>query len=134
MLGSIANLEVFWRPTLDEIAITLSIKEYMNLEEIVAACEKSGVHTKFIPDYNNMIPTIPFMEDLQGLPIIHIRHVPLTNMFNATMKRLVDIAGGCVWSGYFFAHYAGYGPAGQGDFSGTGAVQPGTGGTAQPYV
>ena len=79
--------------TLDEIAITLSIKEYMNLEEIVAACEKSGVHTKFIPDYNNMIPTIPFMEDLQGLPIIHIRHVPLTNMFNATMKRLVDIAG-----------------------------------------
>lgn len=33
------------------------------------------------------------MEDLQGLPIIHIRHVPLTNMFNATMKRLVDIAG-----------------------------------------
>ena len=40
-----------------------------------------------------MIPTIPFMEDLQGLPIIHIRHVPLTNMFNATMKRLVDIAG-----------------------------------------
>ena len=59
----------------------------------MAACEKSGVHTKFIPDYNNMIPTIPFMEDLQGLPIIHIRHVPLTNMFNATMKRLVDIAG-----------------------------------------
>ena len=40
-------------------------------------CEKSGVHTKFIPDYNNIIPTIPFMEDLQGLPVIHIRHVPL---------------------------------------------------------
>ena len=94
VLGPIANLEVFLASnTLDEIAITLSIKEYMNLEEIVAACEKSGVHTKFIPDYNNMIPTIPFMEDLQGLPIIHIRHVPLTNMFNATMKRLVDIAG-----------------------------------------
>ena len=94
MLGPVSHLEVFLASnTLDEIAITLSIKEYMNLEEIVAACEKSGVHTKFIPDYNNMIPTIPFMEDLQGLPVIHIRHVPLTSMFNATMKRCVDIVG-----------------------------------------
>ena len=79
--------------TLDEIAITLSIKEYSNLEQIVAACEKSGVHTKFIPDYNNIIPTITYMEDLQGLPVIHIRHVPLTGVFNATMKRIVDLAG-----------------------------------------
>ena len=94
VLGPVSHLEVFLASnTLDEIAITLSIKEYMNLEEIVAACEKSGVHTKFIPDYNNMIPTIPFMEDLQGLPVIHIRHVPLTSMFNATMKRCVDIVG-----------------------------------------
>lgn len=94
ILGSISHLEEFLASnTLDEIAITLSIKEYMNLEHIVAACEKSGVHTKFIPDYNNMIPTIPFMEDLQGLPVIHIRHVPLTNMFNATVKRCVDIFG-----------------------------------------
>lgn len=94
VLGPISNLKVFLESnTLDEIAVTLSIKEYMNLEHIVASCEKSGVHTKFIPDYNNMIPTIPFMEDLQGLPVIHIRHVPLTNMFNATVKRCMDLAG-----------------------------------------
>ena len=33
------------------------------------------------------------MEDLQGLPVINIRHVPLTNVFNATVKRCVDIFG-----------------------------------------
>ena len=78
VLGPTNHLEDFLASnTLDEIAITLSIKEYSNLEQIVAACEKSGVHTKFIPDYNNIIPTIPYMEDLQGLPVIHIRHVPL---------------------------------------------------------
>lgn len=94
VLGPISNLKVFLESnTLDEIAVTLSIKEYRNLEHIVASCEKSGVHTKFIPDYNNMIPTIPFMEDLQGLPVIHIRHVPLTNMFNATVKRCMDLVG-----------------------------------------
>ena len=94
VLGPTSHLETFLAAnTLDEIAITLSITEYANLEQIVAACEKSGVHTKFIPDYNHMIPTIPYMEDLQGLPVIHIRHVPLTGVFNATMKRCVDIVG-----------------------------------------
>ena len=90
VLGPISHLETFLAAnTLDEIVITLSIGEYANLEQIVAACEKSGVHTKFIPDYNNIIPTIPYMEDLQGLPVIHIRHVPLTSVFNATIKRMV---------------------------------------------
>lgn len=94
VLGPISHLETFLAAnTLDEIVITLSIGEYANLEQIVAACEKSGVHTKFIPDYNNIIPTIPYMEDLQGLPVINIRHVPLTNVFNATIKRCVDIFG-----------------------------------------
>ena len=60
------------------------------------AVKKSGVHTKFIPDYNNFIPTKPLMEDLQGLPVIHIRNVPLTNLLNATMKRIMDIFGALV--------------------------------------
>ena len=78
---------------LDEIAITLGLNEYSKLEHIVAECEKSGVHTKFIPDYNNIIPTKPYTEDLMGLPVVNIRHVPLTNTFNAMIKRIVDIGG-----------------------------------------
>lgn len=81
---------------LDEIAITLGLKEYAKLEQIVASCEKSGVHTKFIPDYNNVIPTRPYTEDLQGLPVINIRHVPLNDLLNKTMKRAVDIFGAMV--------------------------------------
>ena len=78
---------------LDEIAITLGLNEYSKLEHIVAECEKSGVHTKFIPDYNNIIPTKPYTEDLLGLPVVNIRHVPLSNTFYALIKRLVDIGG-----------------------------------------
>ncbi|MGN0159634.1 MAG: undecaprenyl-phosphate glucose phosphotransferase [Brotaphodocola sp.] len=81
---------------LDEIAITLSLQEYGNLEKLVAACEKSGVHTKFIPDYNNVIPTRPYTEDLQGLPVINIRHVPLNDPLNKGIKRAVDIFGALV--------------------------------------
>lgn len=94
VLGRIANLMVILPENrLDEIAITLGLSEYYRLEEIVALCEKSGVHTKFIPDYNNIIPTKPYTEDLLGLPVINIRYVPLTNTFNAVVKRLMDVAG-----------------------------------------
>ena len=80
----------------DEIAITLGIDEYSKLEKIVAICEKSGVHTKFIPDYNNIIPTKPYTEDLDGIPVIHVRHVPLSSSFNKVLKRCVDIFGSLV--------------------------------------
>ena len=94
VLGELANLTVIL-PTnrLDEIAITLGLAEYDRLEEIVAMCEKSGVHTKFIPDYMNIIPTKPYTEDILGLPVINIRYVPLSNTFNALVKRIMDIAG-----------------------------------------
>lgn len=78
---------------LDEIAVTLGLKEYNKLENIVNMCEKSGVHTQFVPDYNNIIPSKPYTEDLMGLPVINIRYVPLTNTFNALIKRTVDIVG-----------------------------------------
>ena len=54
------------------------------------------MHTKFIPDYNNIIPTKPYTEDIQGLPVINIRHVPLNNALNKFVKRAVDIFGAIV--------------------------------------
>lgn len=97
VLGTIDNLMIILPENrLDEIAITLSISEYARLEEIVNMCEKSGVHTKFIPDYNHMIPTKPYTEDLLGLPVINIRNVPLTNTINQLMKRCMDVSGSIV--------------------------------------
>jgi len=97
VLGRVDNIYVILPENkLDEIAVTLSLKDYDRLEEIVGICEKSGVHTKFIPDYNSVIPTRPYTEDLFGLPVINIRHVPLTNTINWILKRAVDIVGSIV--------------------------------------
>lgn len=81
---------------LDEIGITLSLSDYDRLEAIVNTCEKSGVHTKFIPDYNSVIPSRPYLEDLDGLSVVNIRHVPLTNLTNRAIKRATDIFGASV--------------------------------------
>lgn len=97
VIGKLSELEeILALNVLDEIAITLSLKEYGALEKIVAVCEKSGVHTKFIPDYNKVIPTRPYTEDLQGLPVINIRRVPLNDPLNMMVKRAVDIFGALV--------------------------------------
>lgn len=97
VLGQIDNLFVILPEShLDEIAVTLALEDYGRLEEIVSLCEKSGVHTKFIPDYNSVIPSKPYMEDLLGLPVINIRHVPLTNTLNLISKRIIDIVGSIV--------------------------------------
>lgn len=94
VLGELTELRgILAENNLDEIAVTLPLEKYEYLKPVVNVCEKSGVHTKFIPDYLNIIPTTPYMEDLEGLPVINIRHVPLTQPFNMIVKRVVDIAG-----------------------------------------
>ena len=92
VLGTLGNLEyILPEHKLDEIVITLPLEDYEFLEETVSICEKFGVHTKFIPDYNSVIPTKPYTEDLGGLPVVNIRYVPLTNSGNIIIKRLFDI-------------------------------------------
>lgn len=97
VIGEVNRLyEILPENSLDEIAITLSLSDYDRLEEIVSFCEKSGVHTKFIPDYNAVIPTKPYTEDLDGLPVINIRNVPLSSGWNQFLKRTMDIFGAMV--------------------------------------
>lgn len=76
---------------LDEVVIALRAEDYGKLERIVDVCEKAGVHTKMIPDFGNVISTRPYIEDVQGIPVIHVRRVPLNIMRNRAAKRAVDL-------------------------------------------
>ena len=94
VLGDTHILEKLLKEHLfDEIAITIRLDEYTALERLVSICEKSGVHTQFVPDYQNVIPTTAHTEDLDGLPVINIRNVPLSNSWNKFVKRSMDIVG-----------------------------------------
>ena len=81
---------------LDEVVIALRADDYGKLERIVDVCEKAGVHTKMIPDFGNVISTRPYIEDVQGIPVIHVRRVPLNIMRNRAAKRAVDLIGATV--------------------------------------
>ena len=94
IIGGIQMLEqVIAENELDEVVITLGMREYEKLESIVEICEKSGIHTKFVLDYGNIIPTRPEIWDMQGIPVIHIRKVPLNRRLNRWVKRIIDVVG-----------------------------------------
>lgn len=97
VIGKIEQLgDYLEKNSFDEITITLPLDDYDRLETLVADCEKSGVHTKFIPDYSSLFPSNPYTEDVQGIPVINIRYVPLTNSLNNLAKRIVDIIGSLI--------------------------------------
>lgn len=92
ILGQISTLQHYLEKfEIDEVFITLNIKEYDKLSSIINICEKSGVRTQIIPDYYKYIPAKPYVEEVDGLPIINIRYVPLDNLLNNMIKRLFDI-------------------------------------------
>ncbi|MBQ9437347.1 MAG: undecaprenyl-phosphate glucose phosphotransferase [Lachnospiraceae bacterium] len=92
VLGDIDNLlYILPENRLDEIVITLPLIQYDRLERIVELCEKSGIYTKFVPDYGNVMPSNPQTEDLEGLFVTNIRYVPLTSSVNMFVKRVIDL-------------------------------------------
>ena len=94
VLGDLSDLRnILANNDIDEILVTLPLDKYEYLKPVVNICEKSGAHTMFVPDYQNIIPTTPYTEDLEGLPVVHIRHVPLASPVNAFVKRVIDIIG-----------------------------------------
>ncbi len=92
IIGSLADLEPFLEQhNVDEVFITLDLKEYFKLKPVIRICEKFGVRTQIIPGYYKYIPARPYVEELDGLPVINIRYVPLDNILNKTIKRGFDI-------------------------------------------
>lgn len=92
VLGKINNLkDIILNCDLDEIIIALPLKQYDKLHEIIKTCEKFGVKCQIIPDYYKYIPAKPYVDQLEDIPIINIRYVPLDNAFNKFLKRSMDI-------------------------------------------
>ncbi len=91
-LGTVSELAtILETKRLDMVIIGVEGNDLEQLATILHTCEKSGVKTQIIPYYHQYIPAKPYMDDLDGLPVIDIRHVPLDNLFKNSLKRAFDI-------------------------------------------
>ncbi len=92
ILGDLVDLEsLLVKFYIDIVIIATDESSADQLGSIIGKCEKAGVKTNIIPYYHKYVPAKPYVDDLDGLPIIDTRHVPLDNLFKSFTKRLFDI-------------------------------------------
>ena len=80
----------------DEAVAAIPVEDFAMTPKIIAACEKSGTKLSLIPFYAEYMPSNPQFDDLDGLPLMNIRRIPLDNWANAFLKRAMDVAGSLV--------------------------------------
>lgn len=90
--GSLDDLEkVLAADGIDEVMVALEYDQYDRLTDIIQICEKSGTKINVIPFYTKYLPAKPYIDEIEGLPVINIRHIPLDNLLNNWLKRLFDL-------------------------------------------
>lgn len=92
VLGGCAMLpELLENGSVDEVVVALPLNDYAKHSDIVDECEKGGVRTRIIADYDNIHPGNPKIDYFDGIPLLNLRKVPLDDPFNKFAKRLFDI-------------------------------------------
>lgn len=93
VLGRINELDkILGNNLIDEVIIALPLDAYPKLGYVVGICEKYGIKSQIIPDYYDYIPARPKIDELDGMPLINTRHVPLSEPLNKMGKRFFDMA------------------------------------------
>ncbi len=91
-LGGFEKLpELLEKTRPDEVVAALEPENVSRTPQIIAACEDAGVRLSIIPFFAGYVRSTPQMDDLNGIPLMNIRHIPLDNWTNAFLKRAMDI-------------------------------------------
>ena len=93
-LGSFDELEqILEKHRPDEVISAIRMEDYPRTPQIISICEKVGIKLAIIPYYADYISSTPQFDEVGGIPLLNIRRVPLDNLANAAVKRLMDIVG-----------------------------------------
>ena len=77
----------------EEPGINFNEGGFSRLAKIIDACEKTGCKLSVIPIYAEYMAGNSQIDDLDGIPLLNVRRIPLDNLANAFIKRAMDIVG-----------------------------------------
>ncbi len=93
IIGTTEKLEDMLKlKKIDNVIIALPMLVEDKIIKITNICEKYGIKAELIPDYYKITSKTPSVRMIKGFPLIGIRNVPLENLFNRLLKRLLDIS------------------------------------------
>lgn len=76
--------------TIDEAVIALPLSAYDTIPAIIQVCESCGVKSVIIPAYAEFVPAKPQIDEIDDIPLINTRYIPLDNMLYAAVKYGAD--------------------------------------------
>ncbi len=80
----------------DEVVLAIPGADNGRMPSLISVCEKTGTKVSIIPFYAAHLPSNPQVDNLDGLPLINLRRIPLDNLGNAFLKRAEDICGALI--------------------------------------
>lgn len=96
-LGSYDMLEeILTDKNPDEVVMAVPPEDFQQTGKLINICEKTGTKLSLIPFYAAYMPSNPQVDNINGLPMINLRRIPLDNMGNAFLKRAMDIVGSLI--------------------------------------
>ena len=95
-LGGLEALERVLEQNPDEVVSAIEMEDYRLTPQIIHACEQTGTKLSIIPFYADYMPSHPQFDDIDGIPLMNIRRIPLDNFANAFLKRAMDVVGSAV--------------------------------------
>ena len=97
LLGGYDQLEqILDQRNPDEVILAMSPDEFTLTGKLINLCEKTGTKLSLVPFYAAYMPSNPQVDNINGLPMINLRRIPLDNLANAFLKRTMDIVGSLV--------------------------------------
>ncbi|MFA5947423.1 MAG: sugar transferase [Candidatus Gracilibacteria bacterium] len=95
-LGSLSQLDYLIKKNkIDEILQTIPEKSTEENEEILELCDLNKIEYRFAPDLLQMRKTNIEIEEINGIPIISLKHTPLDG-WGKVVKRSMDVFGASV--------------------------------------
>ena len=114
ILGTTREMnEILEEYQVDEVIIALPNTSYKRIDEVIDICEYQGIKTQIIPDYFHLIQgTKAYFDELDGIPLINTRYIPLDQPLNKWIKRALDIFFIAVDINFSLTNYDYYGNSG----------------------
>ena len=93
ILGDYAKLnKILSRYKPDIVVYAFTAREGDYVKSVIDICDNEGIDIKIIPDYHEFITAKGRVEEIDGLPVISIRNIPVRLGYNKVIKRTFDIA------------------------------------------
>jgi Undecaprenyl-phosphate glucose phosphotransferase len=76
----------------DDVILALPSQANDLATRLILECENQGINVRIVPDLFPLIQTDTQVHNLDGIPLVNVRHYPTENFRYAVLKRLFDIA------------------------------------------